>query len=298
MKFFIADAFTTEVFGGNPAGVVLIPDGEDYPADETMIKTAAELRYSETAFIKKLGDKEFQVRYFTPVAEVDLCGHATIASFYCLMKAGIVESGDDVLAHTMAGDISISVSDDYVLMDMAEPKHIATIADAIEVDRLYEIMGSEFDQSIDLSPMIISTGLPDIMMPVSNRAELDALKPDFDALAKLSKAYGVTGVHAFTLDSEDNKSKDFPAENVTCHARNFAPLYDIDEEAATGTANGALTFYLCLNQKLRTQGGCRVIQGEAMNRPSLIMTTIDAGETCRIRVGGSAAILAEGDINI
>ena len=298
MKFYITDAFTEELFGGNPAGVVLIPDGEDYPSDEIMVKTAAELRYSETAFIRQLGPKEFQARYFTPAAEVDLCGHATIASFYSLMKDGIISSGDEILVHTLAGDIEIGVSEDYLLMDMAEPKHIYTIADAIEVDRLYEIMGSEFDQSLGLYPMIITTGLPDIMMPVATRAELDNLNPNFDALTQLSKAYKVTGVHAFTLDSEDNEGKDYPAESVTCHARNFAPLYDIDEEAATGTSNGALTYYLCLNEKLCPQGECRVIQGEAMNRPSLIRTTIDAGETCRIRVGGSALVLAKGEINI
>ena len=84
MKFFIVDAFTEELFGGNPAGVVLLPEGADFPADEVCVKTAAELRYSETAFIKRLGPSEFQIRYFTPAAEVELCGHATIGSFAVL----------------------------------------------------------------------------------------------------------------------------------------------------------------------------------------------------------------------
>ena len=79
---------------------------------------------------------------------------------------------------------------------------------------------------LTLLPRLISTGLPDIMMPVPSRAELDALEPDMKALSDLSARYEVTGVHAFTLDA---------AEGVTAHARNFAPLYDIDEEAATGT---------------------------------------------------------------
>ncbi|MBO4881708.1 MAG: PhzF family phenazine biosynthesis protein, partial [Firmicutes bacterium] len=84
MKLYIVDAFTDQVFGGNPAGVVYIPAGADFPDDETMRKTAAELRYSETAFLKELGGKKYHVRYFTPAAEVDLCGHATIATFYTL----------------------------------------------------------------------------------------------------------------------------------------------------------------------------------------------------------------------
>ena len=311
MRFYIADAFTNELFGGNPAGVVLIPEGQDYPSEEKMRLTAAELRYSETAFIKKLNgtsgsQPEFQVRYFTPEAEVDLCGHATIASFYCLAKSGLLPSSEDLetqaIAHTLAGDISINISfdedgePDFIMMDMAEPKHLATINDAIELDRLYEIMGSEFDQSIGLFPMIITTGLPDIIMPVGSLKELNALSPDFDLLSKLSKKYDVTGVHAFTIEDSDNKTGD--TYDIHCHARNFAPLYGIDEEAATGTASGALTFYLCLNEKIGIHSKCQFIQGEAMGRPSIIQTTLDAGEQCLIRVGGKAAILAEGEINL
>ena len=300
MKLYIVDAFAKEIFGGNPAGVVCIPQGVDFPTEEIMQKTAAELRYSETVFIKQLSRNEFHLRYFTPTSEVDLCGHATIGAFHSIANSGLLgdQKNPILLAHTKAGDIRIYIKEDSVLMDMAEPKHIATINDVLELDRLYDIMGAEFDQSLGLFPMVISTGLPDIIMPVSNQKELDSLKPDFDALSKLSKAYGVTGVHAFTLDAEENEGLGFPSEEITCHARNFAPLYGIDEEAATGTANGALTYYLCLNQKIGTQAGCRIIQGEAMGRPSEILTTIDAGETCTIRVGGNAVILAEGKINL
>ena len=78
MKIYVVDAFTDVIFGGNPAGVVILPEGADFPDDETCVKTAAEMRYSETAFIKRLGEKEFNIRYFTPAAEVELCGHATI----------------------------------------------------------------------------------------------------------------------------------------------------------------------------------------------------------------------------
>ena len=110
MKFFIADAFTKEVFGGNPAGVVILGEGNDFPDDETMRKTAAELRYSETAFIKFLSEADadgaynaFNVRYFTPAAEVDLCGHATIATFSCLREAGLVKPGTTVFSEKKPG---------------------------------------------------------------------------------------------------------------------------------------------------------------------------------------------------
>lgn len=121
MKFYIVDAFTDTVFGGNPAGVVILPDGADFPSDETMVKTAAELRYSETAFIKKINDKEFKIRYFTPAAEVDLCGHATIGSFKALLHGGYISDNASYINHTLAGDLNIDIKDGFVLMDMASP---------------------------------------------------------------------------------------------------------------------------------------------------------------------------------
>ena len=74
MQYYIVDAFTNKPFGGNPAGVVLLDN--DFPADSLMQQVAAELRYSETAFVQRNGANEFTVRYFTPKSEVDLCGHA------------------------------------------------------------------------------------------------------------------------------------------------------------------------------------------------------------------------------
>ena len=294
MKFYIVDAFTETLFGGNPAGVVILPEGVDFPSDEVMVKTAAELRYSETAFIKKLNDKEFNIRYFTPAAEVDLCGHATIGSFKALLEGGYIADNANYINHTMAGDLNIVVTNGQVLMDMASPVKINEIADEEGLVELYKIMGLDYaDQKakgVTLTPQMISTGLPDIMMPVASQADLEAIAPDFPALSKLSERYEVVGVHAFTTDCE---------EGTTCHVRNFAPLYDIDEEAATGTSNGALTYYGFLNGFVKTGDDCRFVQGEKMQRPSVITSHIEAdGESCKIQVGGSAVMLAEGDIKL
>ncbi len=291
MKFLIVDAFTETVFGGNPAGVVLLPDGADFPSDEVMVKTAAELRYSETAFIQQLGEKEFRVRYFTPAAEVDLCGHATIGSFCALAHLGIIAPGDRVMNHTLAGDLNIQVGDGFVMMDMATPTDIGTMEDPAAVEELYRIMGADCDPgSAGMLPKMISTGLPDIIMPLPDRKTLDGMEPDMKALTELSKRYDVVGVHAFTLDAD---------EGVTAHARNFAPLYDIDEEAATGTSSGAMTYYLYLNGVIGEKAECRFIQGEAMDRPSAILSELEIKDgACSIRVGGSAVVLAEGEINI
>ena len=99
MRYYIVDAFTEKPFGGNPAGVVLIEDGKEFPSDEFMQQVAAEFRYSETAFVKRHGEAEFTVRYFTGCGEVDLCGHATVATFGVLGQSGAVPVGTLCLNH-------------------------------------------------------------------------------------------------------------------------------------------------------------------------------------------------------
>ena len=110
MRYYIVDTFTDKPFGGNPAGVVLL-DSDAFPEDRLMQQIASELRYSETAFVKRHSAQEFTIRYFTPKAEVELCGHATIASFFLLHQKGLASG--KCLCHTLAGDLCI---------DAAEPK--------------------------------------------------------------------------------------------------------------------------------------------------------------------------------
>ena len=293
MQFFIADAFADRLFGGNPAGVVLLPsDREDLP-EETMRLVAAELRYSETAFVRALGENRFHLRYFTPAAEVDLCGHATIASFYVLQQAGLLEEGREVIAQTLAGSLSILVSGDKVFMEMAEGKALEEIRQPDQLKELYGVLGLPVHlpdlAGKRLYPQPVSTGLMDILLPLESREQLAAIKPDFPALAELSRSYGVTGVHAFVS----------PQGEGPVYCRNFAPLYDIDEEAATGTSNGALTFYLHQRDYIEEGKDKVFIQGEAMGRPSQIISRLQLQEgKVRIFVGGSAAVLAEGTMNI
>jgi PhzF family phenazine biosynthesis protein len=178
-------------------------------------------------------------------------------------------------------------------MDMATPVKINEITEYDALKELYTIMGLDYDdlkaRGLELTPQMVSTGLPDIMMPVPTLADLEAIEPDFKALSDLSARYEVVGVHAFTQDGDD----------ATCHVRNFAPLYDIDEEAATGTSNGALTYYGYLNGFVKSGDDCKFIQGEKMKRPSVIESHIEVdGDKCLIRVGGGGVMLAEGEINL
>lgn len=300
MKFYIVDAFTESLFGGNPAGVVILDVGKDFPPDEVMRKTAAELRYSETAFIKRLDEITFNIRYFTPADEVDLCGHATIGSFVCLKAAGLVKDGNTYTNITKAGTLNIQLIDGNVMMDMAAPVDMGIIDKQDDIEKLYRVMGGSAE-GVTMLPRLISTGLPDIIMPVKDRAALDALKPDMAALSHLSESLSVTGVHAFTLGSNEEKgSKEIDSQAPMAYCRNFAPLYGIDEEAATGTSNGALTYYLYLNNIIKDGDSSLIIQGEKMLRPSKIFTYFseNVDSLPLIKVGGSGVILAEGNINL
>lgn len=299
MKFYIVDAFTEELFGGNPAGVVILEEGCEFPSDSIMQKTAAELRYSETAFIKPLVPDQFQLRYFTPVAEVELCGHATIASFAALADAGLTGFNAQICtARTLAGDLRIKLDQGLVMMEMGAPQCLGKIQAPGELEELYSTMGLTWPvqvaslESIDavLLPQIISTGLPDIILPVKDRSTLNGMQPNFPALIKLSQKYQVTGVHAFALDGCSSE--------VTAHCRNFAPLFGIDEEATTGTASGALTHYLYTHQLITRGQSCTFIQGEAIKRPSKIRACVDPQDDRLIRVGGRAKILAQGMIHL
>ena len=280
MKYFIVDAFTSEPFGGNPAGVVLL-DGA-FPSERLMQQVAAELRYSETAFVQQQDGSEFTLRYFTPCSEVDLCGHATIAAFGVLWQRGMISEGRPVVNHTLAGDLMVSI-DRRVMMQMAAP----TVLDiAVDIDRLHRIMTGEqpLEWPAQLPVEVVSTGLPDIIMPVKDLAALDALQPDMAALAAYSQELGVVGVHAFALADD----------GYTAHVRNFAPLYGVPEESATGTANAALTHYLQRRGKVASGDECRFLQGEAMQRPSVVSTELHTDGS--IWVGGDSVIVAEGDL--
>lgn len=310
-NFFIVDAFTDKTFGGNAAGVVILDKDDNFPSEEKMIKLAAELRYSETVFIKpEQGSNEydFHARYFTPTDEVDLCGHATIGGVYCLNKTGMLKNGS-INLKTKAGIINVEVSENDMLMDMASPVHIATFEEENLLERIYDSMGISVpsEESISkLKPMAISTGLPDIMLPIPSKKILDHMEPNMDMISELSRDLKVVGIHAFATNYDEEISTE---RSVFC--RNFAPLYGIDEEAATGTSNGALAYYFYINRMLSPNGVLNVIQGESMQRPSSITATLSKKDSTnvnasnssfkdnvKIRVGGSAAILAKGIVHL
>lgn len=276
MKYYIVDAFTNKPFGGNPAGVVPL-DADTFPEEALMRQIAAELRYSETAFILRHSAREFTARYFTPKAEVELCGHATIASFFLLHRQGL--AAECCRCHTLAGDLDIEAGE-KVMMQMAQPRILATLTDSREV---YAALGLT-DYRPALPVQVVSTGLPDLMVPLPDVGTLQSLQPDLTAIETLSRQLTVVSFHPFA----------FGEDGYTAHVRDFAPLYGIPEEPATGTANAALSHYLYQCGHVEAGAECIFLQGEAMERPSAIATRI--GQDGRIFAGGPAAIVAEGDL--
>ena len=284
MEAYVMDAFSAVVFGGNQAGVVL-PDRQ--LSDELMQKIAVEFKHSETAFVRVEDDGSVSLRYFTPAGEVDLCGHATIASFALLRRTDRI--GDGVYtAHTRAAELQIRVNGETVWMDMAPPVLLRTLEEG-EWAEIYESYGLSVDDRPDgFVPKIVSTGLADIMMPVRDHETLMRAVQDERKVTELSKRYDVTGVHMFCV-----------GDNCTAYCSNYAPLYDIPEECATGTSNGALTYYLWLQGLVKEEAENIFVQGEHMNRPSEIRSrlVLDDGKP-GVLIGGRAVMSMSCDLKI
>ncbi len=290
---YIVNAFTHNDMGGNKAGVVI--DCEGLSSDD-MASIAKDVNLSETAFItkSKCDDYDYEVRFFTPSIEVDLCGHATIATFYTLAKLGFIKPNTNPVKlkqKTLAGILDIEVYFDenkvsYVLMTQTNPNFYSYIDDEKE---LCDILGiSKEDAGIEgyqLKPMIISTGLKDIMFPVKSLDALKRITPDFQALKEYTDKLNLVGLHAFSLETEN------PESSVA--TRNFGPSVGIDEESATGTSNGALCSYIMKHNILDFTDTLTISceQGYYMDNPSEIICKgepVDNGYI--IKVGGVGSI--------
>jgi len=281
------NAFAKTAMGGNPAGVVLDADGLDETA---MRRIAARVGLSETAFVQKSGSADFKVRFFTPAAEVDLCGHATIAVFSLLFGLRRIRAGE-YSQETKAGILGVEVQKDgIVFMEQTLPVFEGT-ADRGEVAGS---LGAGPDSlAPDMPVQIVSTGLRDIIVPVVSLRELLSLKPDLDRIAAISEKHGVLGYHAFSLETQHGS---------TAHCRNFAPLVGIPEEAATGTSSGALASYLFKHGKITEEQARGLIfeQGYGMGRPSEILVHLDIEKEniAGVHVGGRATTAEEKTISL
>lgn len=279
IKVYKVNVFAKTKNGGNPAGVVL--DANNL-SEKTMKKIAKTLGFSETAFIMKSDVADFKIRFFTPSEEVDLCGHATIGSFFVLLKNNIVKTGR-YTQETKAGILEVEIDeDDIIMMTQTNPKYYETI----DYRDIAETLNISMDElNTELPCQIVSTGLKDIIIPLKNNEILNLIKPDFEKVKELSKKYNVIGYHMFALNEKNNPK---------AYCRNLAPLYDIDEEAATGTSNGALACYLYKHKVINSNEVGNIIfeQGYSMNKPSMIIASLniqnDNNIINKVKVGGTA----------
>lgn len=256
VKVHVVSAFSKDNNGGNKAGLVF--NRPDLSPIQKMA-VAKELGYAETAFVTKSSMADFRLEYFTPTEEVPLCGHATIGTFAFLSLMNKL-SKNEYTIETKSGILFIRItSDGMIYME----QNLPTYSDVLSVNLFSDCLDTN---SIDskLPIQIVSTGLRDILLPIKSSEELKKLKPNFSVMTELSKKQNVIGVHAFALENKEN--------NVTAICRNFAPLYDIDEESATGTSNCGLACYLF--KYIEKKSKYIFEQGYNLNSPSRIMVNL------------------------
>jgi len=281
------NSFAKTKEGGNAAGVVT---NADSLSEKEMRKIAAILGFSETAFILQSNVADFKVRFFTPKEEVDLCGHATIATFYSMASLGLLKPGT-YKQETKAGILGIEIKEDNSVMMNQPVPLFSEILDKDELADSLNIKASQIPE--DLPAQVVSTGLRDIMIPVKSINILNAIKPDMEKIKTISRKYNAVGYHVFALES---------LHGAYANCRNFAPLYDIPEESATGTSNGALGCYLYHYGKINNEQASNIVfeQGYSMKKPSeiLVSLTVRENEIFEVKVGGNAMNLALIEVEI
>lgn len=287
VKVYTVNSFAKSINGGNPAGVVLNADGL---SDVEMKKIAGVVGFSETAFVMKSDLADFMVRFFTPNEEVDFCGHATIAVFHTISSKGYIKSGR-YSQETKAGILDVQVMEDLSIM---MNQNIPSYHEIIEKQEIADSLNITVDEMLENLPVqIVSTALRDILVPIKSLDILNSINPDFKKVENISSKYNTVGYHIFTLESLNESN---------AHCRNFAPLYGIPEESATGTSNGALACYLYKYGKLKHDHitNISIEQGYSMERPSeiKIALTTKEKEITEVRVGGTALNLSEIEVEI
>jgi PhzF family phenazine biosynthesis protein len=212
----VVDAFADEPFGGNPAAVCILPA----PASEAWMRLVArEMNLAETAFLHRTADG-FALRWFTPAVEVDLCGHATLASAHVLWQEAYLERGETARFHTRSGLLTATPEGDRIVLDF--PARVAVEIQA--PDSLLPALGIT-------APRWVGKNVYDYLVEVGTEAEVRGLTPDHGILARLP----VRGAIVTSL-ADPGRPYDFVS-------RFFAPGAGVAEDPVTGSAHCALAPY-------------------------------------------------------
>jgi len=303
-RFVQVDVFTDRPFGGNPLAV--FPDAQGLTEGE-MQSLAREMNLSETTFVlpPQVPGADFRVRIFTPAVELPFAGHPVIGTHWVLAHLGRVavlepvtrvhfELGVGVLPadlHVRSGRV------ERVVMTQARPAFLKVLTDVTE---LADALGlqPEAITSTGLPVQVVSTGIPQMMVPARSLQEVQALSAErlnMQAFTRACRAAGTDDVMVFTLQTVRPES--------TVHARNFAQLLGVPEDPATGSASGALGAYLVHHRAIPITGTTVHIvseQGLEIGRPSTLYIEVDSegDKVLAVRVGGQVVPVLEGVVRI
>ena len=299
-RFIQADVFTDVPFGGNPLAV--FPDAEGLTAAD-MLRLAREMNLSETTFVlpPEAPEADFKVRIFTPAGEIPFAGHPVVGTHWVLahlgrvaLEAPVTEVHFELGVGVLPADLHVSGGAvERVVMTQDRPTFHATLEDLTDLaDGLGLPTGAITETG--LPAQVVSTGLPQMMVPVRSLADVQNLSADELNVAALNlacRAVGTECVMVFTRETEQ------PASTV--HVRMFAPLLGVPEDPATGSANGALGAYLVRHRVVPIEGPTVHIvseQGAELHRPSTLTVEVEHrdGEPTAVRVGGQVAPVIEG----
>ncbi|MCW8803947.1 MAG: PhzF family phenazine biosynthesis protein, partial [Ignavibacteriaceae bacterium] len=277
------DAFTDEPFRGNFAGVVY----SDELTKEEMQFIAREFNVSETAFISKSDEADFNLRWFTPTVEVKLCGHATVASIHYLREMGIIQDSSSLSFKTLSGILKCRTQNGIHYLTLPVPE-----LNIFEGNK-EEIIKALNDGKIinpEKFPFILDEG-GYLYIYVTSLSDLMNIKPNFRELLELSSAR--KGYDAFTLFTTKTKEKENHA-----HLRFFAPFYGIDEDPVTGSANGPLLLVL---RKLglveqNTEGKTYTFeQGDFLERQGRVNVSFSPYKN-KLTISGKAVTVFKGEL--
>jgi PhzF family phenazine biosynthesis protein len=266
MQISIIDAFTDRPFVGNPAAVCLLPDG-DWPEERWLRQVAREMNLSDTAFVRRLPDGDWALRWFTPMTEVPLCGHATLAAAHALRTGGLV-AAEPVRFHTLSGVLTATLrADGRIGLDLPT----AVLTEIAVPAGLAEALGRPVLSCHDTGP------LGALLAELGSEHEVRGLAPDLAAITR--QPAGAIMVTALADDPEDGY--DFVS-------RYFAPAAGVPEDPVTGSAHTALTPFWA--ERL---GRTRLTGYQASARGGLLDCELAAD---RVRLAGHAVTVVEGTL--
>jgi trans-2,3-dihydro-3-hydroxyanthranilate isomerase len=288
-RFFITDVFTTKKYGGNPLATFV--DCESL-SDQEMQMIAKEINFSETTFITSRIPRNggYDVKLFTPNAEVDFAGHPIIGTAHVIRNKLLQSSPDEIALNLRSGIISVTFSQSATSAQVFWMKQLTPqFGKQLEVNDLAPVLGID-KSDIDMSSPIeeISTGFPHIIVPLRNIDTLKRVRINKERYFALVNDAWAKLILVFIREGYE------PSQNLS--VRVFADFYGIPEDAATGSGNGCLAAYL-VRHNLSGSPNLEVSvgQGYEMGRPStLALRARNSNNGIEVFVGGSVVDVAEG----